>query len=190
MSKPIRWALIAVALLGIAGWLAFRLLFTETVLSFTQDEIQSRLSPRFPLEKCALGTLCMKLSDPQVVLKDGSDRLGYTGSFTASYKDAGVPGVIAFDGKVRYADGKFYFDDIRISRFEMTGLAPKWSEFVTAQGPKIAQSILLAVPIYSLDKYPKYGQLAKLALRDAKVVDGRLQVTLVAPTAALASVRK
>jgi Protein of unknown function (DUF1439) len=190
MSKPIRWALITVALLGIAGWLAFRLLFSETVLSFTQDEIQSRLSPRFPLEKCALGTLCLKLTDPNVILKDGADRLGCTGSFTASYKDVGVPGKIAFDGMVRYADGKFFFDDVQISEFELTGLAPKWSELVTKHGPKIAQSILVSVPIYSLDKHPKYGQLAKLALRDVKVADGRLQVTLVAPTAALASARK
>lgn len=190
MSKPIRWALIAITLLGVTGWLAVRLLFSETVLSFTQDEIQSRLAPRFPLEKCALGTLCLTLSDPKVVLNEGSDRLGYTGVFTASYKDAGVPGAIAFDGKVRYADGNFFFDDVRISRFEMTGVAPKWAGFVTTHGPKLAQAILVSVPIYSLDKHPKYGRLAKLALRDVKVADGRLHVTLVAPTAALESARK
>ena len=90
-----------------------------------------------------------------------------------------MPGKLAFSGVLRYVryQGDFFLDDVRIDNFSLTGLSPEFVQVVQVRGPAVLRRALEGHPVYTLKGDTAREALAKLAVRDVKVVDGKVRVT-------------
>ena len=171
------------ALGGCAVFLAQRYgdnLFIE----LTEQELQTRLAARFPIQNCALIIVCIDITSPQLKLTEGSDRIALSADLSATLGQRRYPGTLAFSGKVRYvaADGNFFLDDIEIERFDLTGVPPKYTDVLRSTGPTVLRSVLATRPIYTLKGDTAKERLARAAVGDIRVVNGKLRVSMMKPT--------
>ena len=155
---------------------------TEITVNFTQAQLQEQLEPRFPAKKCVLAA-CVELISPRVLLTDGSDRIGIETSFVATLGTRTMPGTAKFSGRPTYeqGSGNFYFQDVQVTEFQMSGNASEFNEVLKVRGSGIVASIMNRLPLYSIQSHPKYGAIAKLALKRVGVVNGQMQVIFVNP---------
>jgi hypothetical protein len=164
-----------------AGWALIKY-SPEVTLEFTQEQLQAQLAPRFPTQKCLLKA-CIELIQPRVTLEEGADRLGIETNIVATLGSRKMPGVARFSGRPNYdqGSGNFYLQDVKVAEFTMSGNAPDFDEVVKVRGPGVMAAIMNGMPLYSLRSHPKYGAIAKHALRTVRVVNGRLQVVFINP---------
>jgi hypothetical protein len=169
------------AVLAIAAWAVLEYA-PEVKLEFTGQQLQEQLAPRFPSKKCVLSA-CVELRNPRVLLQEGSDRLTVDADFVATLGNRSMPGTARLDGKPSYdkATGNFFLLDVRVSEFKMSGNAPDFDEVVKVRGPAVLAAIMNRMPLYAVSSHPKYGSVAKLALRSVQVVDGKLVVVFTNP---------
>jgi len=166
----------AAALCG-AGWWAATRFMPETFIDIDQAQLQQRLDARFPQKNCALMVACVSLSDPVVKLSDGSPRIGLSADVLVSLGHREMPGKVAFSGVLRYVryEGDFFLEDVQIDNFELTGFPPEFVQVVQVRGPDALRRALQGHPVYSLKGSPR-AALARLAVRDVRVVNGKLRV--------------
>jgi hypothetical protein len=165
--------------LGALAWWAVVAFVPEATLDIDEAQLQARLAARFPQRNCALMLACLTLSDPKVTLAEGSDRIGLAADVVVSLGRRTASGKVAFSGVLRYVRyrGEFYLDDVRIDNFELLGFPPELVEVVKERGPSALRRALEGHPIYTIRADSPQAALAKLAVRDARVVDGKVRVT-------------
>jgi hypothetical protein len=180
--RRISIALGALFLALLAGaWLLLKY-SPEVTLNFTQAQLQEQLDPRFPAKKCIL-SVCVELLGPRLSLAEGSERVTIDTSFIATLGSRTMPGSAKFSGRPHYeqGSGNFYLQDVQVTEFQMSGNAPDFNDVVKVRGPAIVAAIMNRFPLYSVQSHPKYGAIAKLALKTVRVVNGQLQVVFVNP---------
>ena len=150
-------------------------------LDIEQAELQARIAPRFPTHHCKLLIACLDLSNPVVVLTDGDDRIGFTADAKVVLGTRERTGRVGFSGLPRYVpdEGKLYLDDLQITTLELAGLPEPYAEIVKARGAAAARQALQSQPVYTLDASTAKGAMARLTVRDVKVVHGKLRVNFV-----------
>jgi hypothetical protein len=163
----------------VVGWWTFAQFAPEAYIDIDQEQLQARLEARFPQKNCALMLACVTLSAPRVTLTEGSERIGLAADVLVSMGRRQMPGKVAFSGVLRYVryQGDFYLDDVQIDNFVLTGFPPELVEVVKARGPGAMRRALEGHPIYSIRGDTAKESLAKLAVRDVQVVDGKVRVT-------------
>lgn len=171
-------ALLAAAGLATCGYAG---LIAQGHLDIEAAELQARIAPRFPLQQCRLVVACLELSNPAVVLKEGDDRIGFTADVKVALGTRERTGRIALAGKPRYvqADGQLFLDDLQITTLALAGFPEEYAEFVKLRGAAAARQALQSHPVYTLDGNTAKGAFAKRAVREVKVVNGRLRVSFV-----------
>jgi hypothetical protein len=164
-----------------AGWAILKV-SPEVTLEFTQAQLQEQLSPRFPAQKCIL-TACIELNNPKISLKEGADLFGIETTFVATLGKRSMQGTAKLEGKPSYEQesGNFYLKDVKVTEFTMGGNAPDFDEVVKVRGPAVMAAIMNRIPLYSVSSHPKYGAIAKHALRSVQVVDSKLRVVFANP---------
>lgn len=150
-------------------------------LDIEQAELQARIAPRFPTHHCKLLIACLDLSNPVVVLTEGEDRIGLTADAKVVLGTRERTGRVGFSGRPRYvpAEGQLFLDDVQITTLEFAGLPQEYAAIVKLQGPGMINAQLQARPVYTIDASTAKGALAKMAVRDVKVVNGKLRVSFV-----------
>lgn len=150
-------------------------------LDIEQAELQARIAPRFPTHHCKLLIACLDLSNPVVVLAEGEDRIGLTVDAKVSLAGHERSGRVGFSGRPRYvpADGQLFLDDLQITTLELAGLREDDAEIVRKRAPGLLNAQLQSHPIYTIDAGTTKGALAKLTVRDVKVVNGKLRISFV-----------
>ena len=148
-------------------------------LDIEQAELQARIAPRFPTHHCRLVVACLDLSNPVVVLTDGEDRIGLSLDAKVSLAGEQRSGRVAFSARPRYmpAEGQLFLDDLQITMLELAGLRDEYAEIVKRSGPGMINAQLQSRPVYTVDTSSAKGAMAKLAVRDVKVVNGRLRIS-------------
>lgn len=184
-KRRLIYASLSIIAIAVAAWWALITFGPDISFDLTQSELQSKLDARFPAQKCLQKLTCFELREPVVTLQEGSDRLGFSAKFVATLGQRQMPGSVEFTAKPRYVqyDGTFFLDDIKVTEFKMTGNAPDFDEMVKARGPLALRLMLQLTPIYRLKSDSNYGAFAKLALREVKVVNGKLRISFLGPTA-------
>ena len=167
------------AALGAAGWWAATNWVSEASIDIDQAQLQQRLDARFPQKSCAMMVACVTLSKPVVQLTDGSPRIGLSADVLVSLGRREMPGQVTFSGVLRYVryEGDFFLDDVRIDNFSLTGASPELVQVVKVRGPDALRRTLQGHPIYTLKGAGPRATLAKLAVRDVQVVNGKVRVT-------------
>ena len=178
------WRLMVKALcvaigLGALGWWALVTFFPEAYVDIDQSQLQARLDARFPQKNCALLLACVTLSDPVVTLAEGSGRIALAADVVVSLGHRQMPGKVAFSGTLRYVryQGDFFLDDVQVDDFSLAGFPPEFVEVVKTRGPGAMRRALEGRPIYTLKGDNAREALARLAVRDVRVVNGKLRVS-------------
>jgi hypothetical protein len=150
-------------------------------LDIEQAELQARIGARFPVHHCKIVIACLDLSNPMVVLQEGDDRIGLTADVKVALATRERTGRIGLSGKPRYVpnDGQLFLDDLQITTLELAGFPEEYAELVKARGASAARQALQSHPVYTLDASTAKGALTKHAVRDVKVVNGKLRVAFV-----------
>ena len=161
------------------GWWAILRSGPEVSIDIDQAQIQQRLAARFPLHNCALLMACIDVTDPIVTLTDGSERIGFAANVVVSLGRRQSPGRVAFSGVLRYVQGEgdFYLDDVQLDEFTLSEAPPELTAVVKQRGPAALRRALEGHPVYSLKGQGARGALAKLAVKDIQIVNGRVRVT-------------
>lgn len=151
-------------------------------LDIEQAELQARIAPRFPAQHCKLLIACLELSNPLVVLTEGSDRIGLTTDAKLVLGTREHSGRVGLSGRPRYVpgEGQLFLDDLQITTLEFAGLPEEYAALVKLRAPGLIQAQLRAHPVYTIDASTAKGAMAKLAVSDVKVVSGKLRISFIA----------
>jgi hypothetical protein len=180
LKKALVAGLLVLAGAGLAvGWFFWG---GETVVSLNQWEIQQAIVLGFPVEKTYLGVLKVHLRDPLVVLPEASDRIGLRVTVDAGIPGLGKPstGTAELSCRIRYDREKvsFYADDPRVERLSLDEHRDGAPEKAPAAVTWIVKGLLADRPLYTLTSVDVGHSLAKLVLKDVRVKDGKLRLTL------------
>jgi hypothetical protein len=164
---------------GAASWWAITRFAPQGAVDIDQAQLQARLDARFPQRNCTMMVACLTLSAPRVALAEGSSRIGLSADVLVTLGRREMPGKVAFSGVLRYVryQGDFYLDDVQVDNFALTGFPPELVQVVKVRGPAAMRRALEGHPIYTLKGNTAQSALAKLAVRDVQVVDGKVRVT-------------
>ncbi len=167
-------------MLAAVVFLAIRARQTDITLIFTREDLQQRLAAKFPFDQRLL-FITVTYSNPRVLLNDGSDRVGL--ELDAAAKLSGdnlAKGHVAGDWQVRYepAEGAFYFDNPKISRFEIEGLTPGTQEQVARVAKPLIEEYLRRVPVYHLKSGDIRQDLARTVLKSVFIKQGKLLIVV------------
>jgi hypothetical protein len=168
-----------VAALGACGWWAITAFVPQAFIDIDQGQLQSRLDAVFPQKHCTMMVACVTLSQPVVKLTEGSPRIGLSADILVTLGHREMPGQVTFTGVLRYVryEGDFFLDDVQVDKFALTGVSPDMVQVVKQRGPDALRRALQGHPIYTLRGDSARQALAKLAVRDVQVVDGKVRVT-------------
>jgi hypothetical protein len=183
-KRRILISLAALAASAVAAWLLVQRYAPGLAIELTEQDLQTRLATRFPIQNCGLIILCLDVAAPQLKLTDGSDRIALSADLSATLGQRRYPGTLAFSGKIRYVagDGNFFIDDIVIDRFDLAGVPIHYLEILRNRGPVVLRGALSTRPIYTLRGDTVQERLARMAVRDVRVVNGKLRISMLSPT--------
>ena len=178
-ARAVAIGLLVVATLGAAAWWAVTAFMPEGSIDIDQAQLQQRLDERFPQKNCTMLVACLTLSHPVVRLDEGSPRIGLAADVLVTLGHREMPGQLAFSGLLRYVryQGDFYLDDVQIDNFSLSGFPPELVQVVKVRGPDALRRALQGHPLYTLKGDSARSALAKLAVRDVQVVNGKVRVT-------------
>ncbi len=175
---------VTLAALGAGTWFLIQRYAPDLAIDITEQELQTRLAARFPIQNCALVVVCIDITSPQLKLVEGSDRISLAADVFAMLLMRRHSGKLAFSGKIRYVaqDGEFFLDDIQIDRLDLEGVPAKYTDVLRNTGPAALRAVLSTRPIYTLKVDTTKERLARLAVGDIRVVNGKLRVSMLKPT--------
>lgn len=156
-----------------------------------EAQLQQRLAPQFPFDNCtlALGLACFALSEPRVRLVPESTRIGlslHVVARLAGLSGLQAPGDVSVSGRMRFEPrtAEFFIDDLRIETLQLEGVNPGVTGLLRRYVPGIVGAALERYPVWSLRGLSPLAVLARLAVQDVAVIDGRLRLRLAAGRAA------
>jgi len=179
-KKSKRWItlLIIAALCG--GGLYF--LSRDYVIKITQQDLQQVIDKQFPISRDFLEIFTLTLQDPQVELREGSERIQFnlTALTNVEYEKEKLKGKATISSKIQYnpEDGAFYLTKTRIDSLDISLLPEKYQPALKLASTLAAKALLNNdEPIYTLDLSDRIQAIAKHALKDIRIEDGVVKVT-------------
>ena len=148
-------------------------------LVFERDQLQQKVAAKFPLKKKKKLTL-VTLSNPQVLLAAGSERLGIGMDVKVSTLGKKLKGHVEVDGDIRYNPdkGEFSVVDSRIRKLDIAGVAARKLGPIETVVKALAKRYMSDIPVYKLDQGDFKQNVAKLLLKSVTVEDGRIVVVV------------
>ena len=186
MSMTLANRFLRPALIGLAAGAAAALWSCTTLgvlasghLDIEATELQARVSPRFPVKHCKTVLLCAELSNPVVTLSEGDNRVGLSVDIKINLGPRERSGHLGLTGRPRYAQeqGQLFLDDLQVSQVDMGSGPGDYAEWLRYIATLAAQQALQGRPVYTLDEHTAKGALAKRAISDVRVTQGKLRVT-------------
>ena len=175
--------LAVLGLIAILLLLAIGLLWKRTfTLELGQWELQKALERGFPVEKTSLLVLKVELREPIVTLEERSDRLRFDAKVRVGFleTEAGLQGTVGVSCRIRYdpAAGAFFADDPKVERLSIDGHPKSLLEKTTGAITWVLKGVLDRTPVYSLPAGDVRPAFARLLLKDVRVRNGKLCLTL------------
>lgn len=172
-TLPTFLILIALLLPGTALGLGF-------THELTEAEIQQRVDMQMPLRRKTI-VADVLIQNPQVVLKEGSDRIGIRADIQATFLDGSVTNGSAFiDGKIRYVpeSGEFFFVEPELKELDIENASARDQEMVRGIADVIIKKALTMFPVYELRDDDLKQKFAKSMLKSVTVRDRKLVLEL------------
>lgn len=154
------------------------------VMAFTKEltasELQTQLASQFPLQE-QTPFMTVTLSDPIVILKEKSDRIGLELTVaTAALGNTGGKARGLMDGQLHYEPktGEFFLRDPEVQRLYVAGVPEQYQSDIRMMVDSIAKQALSRIPIYTLKEDDPDQSLAKSFLKSVSVRNGKLILDL------------
>jgi len=176
-----RLASTAAALFACAGLAACGIVsgLADSHLDIEQSALQARIAARFPMQHCKFVIACLELSNPVVVLPEGDEHMDLSADAKIRVGTRESAGRIGFSVRPRYvpAEGQLFLDDVQITTLTFAGLTDEYAALLKQRAPALLDSQLKSHPVYTIDTGTAKGALAKVAVQDVKVVNGKLRIS-------------
>ncbi|MDZ7840580.1 MAG: DUF1439 domain-containing protein [Gammaproteobacteria bacterium] len=170
MKRSLVAVLIVVAV-ALAGFFYLR---HGYVYEISQGDIQSRIEPHFPVEKCVL-VFCLELDNPFVKLSDGRTRIefGSDALMEVAFSNEQYDGSAGFSGELRYIseESAFFLQDSKLEQLEVNGVSEEHKRDLDQLAAMLVSEYLRANPIYSfrgtaLELFAPWLELKEVNVRD------------------------
>lgn len=151
----------------------------ELEIALTEKDLRGKIEEVFPIEESYLLVVRLRLSDPEVDLDEGSDRITYQMRAKVSLAGHDFGGSARVSGTIRYEAEKreFYLDDSRLEDLDIDGVSAEYREPLRGVANLAAREVFEKNPVYVLDE-EFLGKLGgTVAVRQVKVVDGKLRIS-------------
>jgi len=146
----------------------------------TQNQINTVLAKKFPVEKSFFFIFKITYSNPQVTLLPNSNRVQVSLDALLNFKindqpkDLGGSCTLTSGIDYRYEEKAFYLSEVQFERLEIQGVPKKYLKLVTLIASELARDELENYPIYRLKKSDPASTAAKLLLRKVEVKNQEL----------------
>ena len=158
-------------------------------ITFSRDEIQAKVEPKFPLEKTSLLLLKVVLTNPNIILENGLDRIGLKTDVAIKLPNVGnlfgggddpLKGQVHVQGDVEYvsSEGTFYFTKGVVKDIQVKSLPADFQEPVTKLVDAVLHDQLEKVPLMTLNEADLKEKAAKYLLRSVKISNGKLEALI------------
>jgi hypothetical protein len=175
-------AITAVAVAAWCGMTGCNLTREGYVIKITPEQIQEKLDAKFPISKQYLVLFNLTLKDPEVMLKEGSNRIGFGLSATTNVivNDTDLEGRAHVTAGVHYdpEQGLLSLVDPLVEKLDISLLPDEYHDEAMAAAGIAAKEYLDDYEVYRLDESDFKERLAKLAIKSVMVQDGVLKITL------------
>ncbi len=148
-----------------------------------RQQVQERVSEQFPISN-AEGFTQISLAEPEVILTDGSDRIGVAVRLSAQLPLFGpVRGGATVSGMLSYRqDGRaFFFTEPRLDALEIEGISTGFLDTARNAVEAAAHVALAELPVYTLARRTYREVAAEHVLQNVWVSDGILYLELGLP---------
>ncbi|KPV41941.1 hypothetical protein AN478_00140 [Thiohalorhabdus denitrificans] len=154
------------------------------VVRLTEPEIQKKLDEQLPLTKTYLVIIQVTLNNPKIDLVEGSDRI--RAGMDVEFNITGYQGSKPLEGTVyassgityRAEKGQFYLSDPVIENLEAQGLPEEYMGKAKKALSEALAEYYKDQPIYTLDPDDTRQAVARMVLKDVRVEDKQLLLTL------------
>ncbi len=183
-SKKKIVAVIVILLTSLLAIGVFALRGKRYQLKLTEQQIQEKLDAKFPIERGTRSLLILTLSEPDVALAEGADRIAFGLKASVDIKVGGKNLSLRGTGRVnaglRYEpdDHSFYLIEPLIESLNIQGVPVLFVNKVNGTAAKLLNERIDNHPIYTLRRDDLKQSAARLVLEDVTVEDGRLVITL------------
>lgn len=163
--------------------------FSRT-LTFTRNEIQNKVEEKFPIKRSQM-VVTLVLTDPNVVLEEGSNQIGLKADAEAKLPGSGLgsligighdsyKGTVYIEGDVEYdpVEGTFYFIKGKIKEISIEGFPEQIKKPVSEMANIAVGNNLARVPLFTLNEKDMKERAARFFLKSAKVRNGKLEVVV------------
>ena len=156
----------------------------EYVVRLTESEIQGKLEEKLPLTKTYLFIVEVTLNNPRVLLEDGPGRVGagldVIFNITLDKNPKPLGGTVDVSGGVVYLSerGEFFLADPVIENLKVQGIPQAYTDKVNKALTKALAEYYREHPIYTLRLTDMKQAAARMVLRDVKVENRELVITL------------
>ena len=136
-------------MLALAAWL---LMGAPSSVTLTRDDLQREVEKRFPIEKSEI-LVTVRLSEPRVLLKPDSDRIGLGVTITVSAPIIqSLKGKGELDGELRFdsESRELYLDSPDLKITEASGISDKDLRAAEELIGPLLRNVLSRIPIYRL----------------------------------------
>ncbi len=150
----------------------------------TNADINTRLAEKFPITRTYLRFFEISFSNPEVVLHEATDKITFSFDVEVignSYEQpALLQGAITATSGLRFnnRNGSFYLTDFVVDRVSVPGLAQLHHHAMRERMSAALREYLSRVPVYTLQADKIKTAAEKLVLKDVRISDGVLVVTL------------
>ena len=156
----------------------------EYSVRLTEPEIQNKLAEKLPLTKTYLFIFQLTLSNPRVLLKEGSSSvnagLDVVLNITIGKNSKTLGGTVDVSGGIRYASqsGQFFLTNPKIEKFQIQGINPKHTNKVNASITNFLTDYYQKNAIYTLKYDDSKQAVTRMVLKDVIVENKELVITL------------
>ncbi len=156
---------------------------TRYTIELTQERLQAELDRRFPIEK-GEALVHVTLSEPKVMLREGSDRISFGVTATLNVRLNKEPkplgGQSTITTGLRYDpdQGAFFLDGPMLDDLSVRGVPIKYVGLASRLAVQLLDAHFRRWPVYTLKPDQFKQALARLVLKNVVVKSGRVIVTL------------
>lgn len=153
----------------------------ELTITLSEEDLEEHLAETFPIERQFLIVVTLGLTDPEVALVEGSDRLHYRMNAWLAVPAVEQPlsGSATVSGKLSFDAGEreLYLDQARLEDLDISGVPSQYRTPVSEAANLAVRQHLDRHPVYTLEE-EYLAQLPEvIAVRDVRVVEGELHVS-------------
>ncbi len=181
MIKKVLLGLVAVIAIAV---IAFFVNGKKATISISDSQINMVLKEQFPIEQTKFMVLKITMDNPHVKFLKDTNKIQVALDVTL---DTGIKalsesnkGSLLLTSSLRYepTTQEFFLNEVEVTSLTVEGVSQKHSDAVREYAGKIANGYLERFAVYKLEDVDEATALAKQHLKDVKVENRKLKITL------------